>query len=345
MWTEAPDVITRLMLDLLAPAGPRAKLTVLIFHRVLAEPDPLLPQEPDVEGFRAQMRWVAAWFNVLALQEAVERLVQRSLPARALAITFDDGYGDNRRLAFPVLRELGLPATFFIASGFIGTGMMWNDMVIETIRSLAGSRIDLRAAGLGDFPIDSPENKRRTIAAVLAALKYLPAQQRSDAVDRIAERSPIPLRKDLMMSETEVRELVAGGMSIGAHTVTHPILARLPEREARREIAEGKSILEGIVGEPVTLFAYPNGKPGRDYGAQHVAMIKSLGFHAAVSTAWGAARAGCDICQIPRFTPWDTAQWKYGLRLLRNLTGPAAETVISDGDLESGEKAPHALGG
>jgi peptidoglycan/xylan/chitin deacetylase (PgdA/CDA1 family) len=297
---------------------------VLIFHRVLAQPDPLLPEEPDVQGFRAQMRWVSSWFNVIALGEAVERFERRALPARALAITFDDGYGDNRRLAFPVLRELGLTATFFVASGFIGRGRMWNDTVIETLRAVDGPKLDLRTIGLGEFPVDSLESRRTAIAAILAALKHLPPQERASAVERIAERCPTPLPANLMMSEGELRDLKRGGMTIGAHTVTHPILARLSEPDARSEIASGKSVLEDIVGEPVTLFAYPNGKPGRDYGPAHVAMVKDLGFRAAVSTVWGAAGAGSDLYQIPRFTPWDRSRWRYGLRLMRNLAGPAA---------------------
>ena len=67
------------------------------------------------------------------------------------------------------------------------------------------------------------------------------------------------------------------------------------------------------------LFAYPNGKPQRDYYAEHAALARERGFDAAVSAAWGAARAGDDLYQIPRFTPWDQADWRFGLRMARNL--------------------------
>jgi peptidoglycan/xylan/chitin deacetylase (PgdA/CDA1 family) len=108
------------------------------------------------------------------------------------------------------------------------------------------------------------------------------------------------------------------GMSIGAHTVTHPILANLDDNTARGEILESKVYLERLLREPVNLFAYPNGKPTRDYTATHVDMIQNLGFEAAVSTAAGVAHLGCDLFQIPRFTPWDRTQLRFGLRLARN---------------------------
>ena len=108
-------------------------------------------------------------------------------------------------------------------------------------------------------------------------------------------------------------------MTIGAHTVSHPILSRVSEDKARAEMAESKERLEAIIGRKVALFAYPNGKPGTDYTGVHVRLAREAGFEAACSTGWGAATTGCDIYQIPRFTPWDRAGWRYALRLARNL--------------------------
>ena len=107
-------------------------------------------------------------------------------------------------------------------------------------------------------------------------------------------------------------------MEIGGHTVTHPILARLPSSAARTEIVQGREQLESLLGAPVTLFAYPNGKPGQDYLPEHVAMVRELGFSAAVATAWGAASATTDAWQLPRFTPWDKTPARFMVRLLWN---------------------------
>jgi len=320
-------MILTTLFGLAAPAGSAARLTVMIFHRVLRQLDPLLPSEPDQREFEARMRAVSAWFNVLPLDEAVARLQTGALPARPLAISFDDGYADNFEVALPVLRRLGLPATFFVATGFLDGGRMWNDTVIETVRRCGRDGLDLTSLGLGRYPTASNEDKRNVIDTLLSELRYHEDAQREEFVAAIGRMAATPLPHDLMMSSGQVRTLSAVGMGIGAHTVSHPILSQLDDGRARAEIAQSKERLEYIVGAPVRLFAYPNGKPKVDYRAEHVAMVKEFGFSAAVSTAWGVARVGCDIYQIPRFTPWDRHRWKYGLRLARNLARSSYRTA------------------
>src|SRR5262245_15768822 len=125
----------RLPLSVLSPGGSAGRLTILIFHRVLPAHDPLNQDEPDAQEFEQRMQWVRSWFTVLPLAEAAQRRAAGTLPARALSITFDDGYADNCTIAAPILNRLGLNATFFIATGFIGGGCMWNDRVIEAVRA------------------------------------------------------------------------------------------------------------------------------------------------------------------------------------------------------------------
>lgn len=303
---------------LASPAGPRAGLSSLIFHRVLPEPDLLFPTEVDSRQFDAIMGWVKQWFNVLPLHEAVERLKHGNLPAAAAAITFDDGYADNYDIALPILRRHGLTATFFIATGFLDGGRMFNDTVIEAIRSAPPAQIDLTAIGLGRHTVDTIAARRATINALLPQIKYQDSAQRAETVAAVAEACGVELPTVLMMTTPQLRALHAAGMGIGAHTVNHPILARLDTVNAHREIAESKAHLEAVLGEPIRLFAYPNGKPGDDYLPEHAAMVKKLGFDAAVSTAWGAARVETDRYQLPRFTPWERQKWRFGLSLLRN---------------------------
>jgi peptidoglycan/xylan/chitin deacetylase (PgdA/CDA1 family) len=120
------------------------------------------------------------------------------------------------------------------------------------------------------------------------------------------------------MSSRQVKLLHDSGMTIGAHTVNHPILAAIDDALARREICEGKSRLEEIIGERISLFAYPNGRPHRDYSAQHVAMARAAGFSAAVTTSWAMARPDGDPFQLPRFTPWQRSRTGFALELIRN---------------------------
>lgn len=321
------DSPLRHLLSRLSPAGDQARLSVVIFHRVLAVRDPLFPEELDRQGFDAACAWLAAWFNVLPLDEAVVRLQAGSLPDRALAITFDDGYADNHDIALPVLQAHGLCATFFIATGFLDGGRMWNDTVVESMRGCLARTLmvgDLGLPGIDALQLDTPASRRAAIDSLLGAIKYLPPDQRQAAVERVAERANTTLPTTLMMTSAQVKALADAGMQIGAHTVSHPILACLDDASALKQMQHSKSALEDLLGQPVRSFAYPNGRPGRDYLPRDAQLAHRAGFELAVSTAHGAARAGDDVFQLPRFTPWDRQRWAFGARMVQNLYNATA---------------------
>ena len=111
--------------------GPLSScLSILIYHRVVAQPDPLFPDVVTAEEFDLQMAALTRWFTVLPLGRAVERLRNGTLPVRAACVTFDDGYADNALSALPILLKHGVKATFFVATRFLDGGSMWNDTVI-----------------------------------------------------------------------------------------------------------------------------------------------------------------------------------------------------------------------
>lgn len=315
--TAAGPVI-RTLASVASPGGPRARLSILIFHRVLPEADPLRPGEVTRHEFHQRVAFMKRHFRMLPLSEAVDRLTARSLPARAAAITFDDGYRDNAEVALPVLQELGVPATFFIATAFLDGGMMWNDRVIEAVRHAADGVLDLEADGLGRHPIRSDADRMGASRAILSALKYRPLSEREERSRVLYAKLAGEAGEPLMMSSDQVRGLHDAGMEIGGHTARHPILARLDDRQAREEIGSGKEALEALLREPIHLFAYPNGRPDRDYGQREVDLVRSAGFAAAVTTSAGSADASADRFQLPRFTPWDRALWRFGARLIAN---------------------------
>jgi len=293
-------------------------LTILIYHRVLPAPDPLFPDVRDASGFADQVRAAARIFDVLPLCEAVERLRDGTLPHLAAAITFDDGYADNAEVAMPVLHRLGVPATFFVATGFLNGGCMWNDRVIEAVRQAPGPTLDLNDLGLGTHEVATIELRRRAIDVLLERIKYFPMEERQKTVDALASLLGASMPQ-LMMTDDQVRALHRGGMEIGGHTAFHPILTVLDPARAREEIVGGKRALERIVGQPIRVFAYPNGRPQRDYAGAHVDMVREAGFEFAVSTATGVATRGSDRYQLPRFAPWPRSRWRLGIELLRNL--------------------------
>jgi peptidoglycan/xylan/chitin deacetylase (PgdA/CDA1 family) len=297
----------------------RGRLSILMFHRVLPRGDMLFPGEPVEADFDALMVHVKSRFNVLPLQDAVRRLRDGTLPARALSITFDDGYADNLSIAAPILRRHALHATVFIATGYLDKGCMWNDRVIEAFRSTRRQKLNLEQYGLGTHALDTLEQRRAAIDRVLGQIKYLPFADREQRAQDIMNAAAVPAPATPMLTRASVRALVDCGLDIGGHTVRHPILANTSSDDAWREIAECKRELEALVDGPVILFAYPNGKPGRDYTAEHVRMVREAGFIAAVTTADGAGSSESDVYQLPRFTPWTRRPVKFDLLMLRNL--------------------------
>lgn len=307
------------LFQLRAPAGPRAPLSVLIFHRVLPEPDSLFPLAMHARQFDAVCSWLARWFNVLALDEAVNRLKVGTLPARAACVTFDDGYADNLQVALPILLRHGLSATCFVATGFLDGGRMWNDTVIEAVRGCKRPVLDLSDLGLGSLAAGTSAQKRCTAETLISAVKYRPSDERDALSEAISRLAQVALPKALMLTTPQVKAWRQAGMLVGAHTVSHPILAKLGPTEATQEIAQSKHRLEHLLDEPVGLFAYPNGKLGEDYTAHHVDQVRRLGFEAAVSTQAGTSQMGSDVFQLPRFTPWQPGKLRFAAGLLANM--------------------------
>jgi peptidoglycan/xylan/chitin deacetylase (PgdA/CDA1 family) len=310
-------MIIKGFLNALSPPGTGARLSILIFHRVVPTQDLIFPGEMYARRFDEVCASIKSWFNVLPLDLAVSHLKSGSLPARAACITFDDGYADNHDVAMPILLRHGLPATFFISTGFLNGGRMWNDTVIEAVRLSRASSLDL--GELGSHAIFSPSEKSVAIKAIIAKIKYLPIPERLETAQTIADEAQVNPPNNLMMTSAQVKTLRGAGMQIGAHTLTHPILASLDDSDARTEIRGSKEFLENLLEERIGLFAYPNGKPGQDYLESHVTMVKDLGFDAAVSTRPGVSSLESDVFQLARFTPWDHSTLRFGIRLVGNL--------------------------
>lgn len=219
----------------------------------MPQPDPLFPDEIDAARFDAILGWLRSWFNVLPLDEAAQRLKDGSLPARAAALSFDDGYADNHDIALPLLQKHGLPCSFFIATGFLDGGRMWNDTLIESIRLSTKPLLDLRGLedcrgdDLGRHALGDVASRRAALKRLIERVKYLAPASRLACVAAIAERAEVHPPDDLMMSSEQVRGLRRAGMQIGAHTVNHPILATLDASEAADEMARSVAMMLSLI--------------------------------------------------------------------------------------------------
>jgi peptidoglycan/xylan/chitin deacetylase (PgdA/CDA1 family) len=301
-----------------ALSGHRAnnKLLVLTYHRVLADYDPVI-DEVDAVQFTRQMETLAEYFNVVSLENGLEQMRAGTLPASSVCITFDDGYRDNYDVAFPILSALDLPAAFFIATGYLGDGMMWNDVVRQAIKNTSLKELDLQEFSLGKELIDTEQKKFQLIEKLLGHIKYNKVDRRIELVNRLREIAQTDIEERLMMTEREVKELSSAGMEIGGHTVNHPILTCADEDEVRHEIVQGKMFLEELLDKKLKFFAYPNGQAGKDYNEQHMRLVEEAGFNAALTTNNGVIDKDSSMFNLPRISIDHTTKFKFGVSLAR----------------------------
>lgn len=292
---------------LLSPAGRRGRLTVFCYHQVLEEKDLMRRSEPTLEEFKGDLRTIASLFTVLPLSDAVRRLKRNELPSRAAAITFDDGYLNNHDVAADALEEYGLPATFYIATGKIEMGVMWNDVVIEAIARCSRSRLEHDFEGCG-HSLETMDERRSRVNEIIESLKYRELDERREIAESFYRANVEGALPVLMMTPDDIRDLARRGFDIGGHTVRHPILATLSEEDAVREIVQCRDWLEAVTGERPENFAYPNGVPGRDFTDRDASLVRDAGFKSAVSTEWAVATRKSDVFRIPRVGPW----WRQG---------------------------------
>ena len=274
---------------------------VLLYHRIAGPRRD--PQLLDVSGrnFDEHLAILARTTTPLPLDEF--ELLRRAgrLPARAVAVTFDDGYADNLHAAAPALVRHGIPATVFITTGMIGSEreFWWDDV----------ERIVFDAT----LPADDPAARQRDYGALVAALHPLPTAAREARVAALRASASVPEKgrqSHRALSLDELRALAAQpGISVGAHTMTHPSLARLAVGEQSREMTGSAGWLEQAIGAPVRSMAYPFGTPN-DVSADTVRAASAV-FAYAMATDAGAAWRWSRRWRLPRATvrDWDAASF------------------------------------
>lgn len=306
------------LLSTLSPSGESARLPILTFHRVPIEEDWMFPGEATAARFEQICRWLRGWFKVLPLDTALTRLMNGDLPAGACAITFDDGYADNHDVALPILQKLGLTATFFIATGYSDGGCMWNDIVLDALRRTFRDEVDLSeilAMPEARLALRTRDDRRMAAHRIIDGIKYEADERRMACALRCAAALGVQPGRNLMMTPQQVQAMARGGMSLGAHTVRHPILKDLPVDRVRAELKQSRAELESLIQTRIGLFAYPNGRPDVDYDVTTVAVVRDLGFDAAVTTSQGVATRASDRYQVPRIMPWAPDRWRFAWQL------------------------------
>ncbi len=248
------------------------------------------------EDFDQQVAFLAKNFDVVGLNDLDEVLRRRR--GRFVLITFDDGYQDNYSAAIPILKSHNVPATFFIATGFIDRPRApWWDELAWMIRTTEKKSLQSSRWLTSPIEFDEP-NRERAFGKLLAIYKGLGPESTDDYLDDLANtlntgRCPSSAAADMWMTWDMIRELRDHGMSIGGHTVNHPILANLPSDQQDWEIGECRRRLSAELRQTITSFSYPNGTRSSFNEFTRTA-LKQFGYRHAFTFLGGYARPGFD---------------------------------------------------
>ncbi len=306
----AKDLTARILcaagVPTLARRQMRGRLAILNFHGVETKPlSPPCHYVIDTATLRRELEFVRGHFQVLPLEEALERLRAGTLPDHAAALTFDDGTRNLATHAAPALRDLGLPAAFFLATGPMGTGeALWPDRLWLAFARAKVSEIDLTAIGHGTRSLRSAADRGAACGAAVGHLKELSDGQRMAQVESIV--ATLGAEFDAyggpfqMLCWDEARALASeGSVTLHPHTVTHPILSRCPDQKVEYEISESCSTLDRETGHAPAIFAYPNGRRA-DFDERAKAALRRNGIRWALSTTRGLAHRDSDPLALPR---------------------------------------------
>lgn len=292
-----------------------AKLPILVYHRAVPAGQVTFLPALDSAIFERHVVWLKRHFVPLTLAVAGELSQQGDLPANAIVITVDDGYVDCYAQIFPILRRHGVPATFFIATGGIDQGQLWDERIAQLV---IDSPVDVSEREiLGDvFKLSTYGERLIASRQLIERLKYLPLQERADGIRHIEAVTGQPAQVQQFLSAEQIRHMAESGMEFGAHTINHPILKLEDDGVARHEIVAGKRDLESILQADVASFAYPNGRFGKDFDRSHIEMVSEAGFRYAVSTdVDGCGDVLLEPLCLGRQTAWSTSESRFLLGL------------------------------
>ncbi|MEZ5942814.1 MAG: polysaccharide deacetylase family protein [Planctomycetaceae bacterium] len=288
--------------------GPWSGLQVLNYHRIGVPSSPLADHgvySATQEEFAAQLAFLSREFDVIRLDQVNDILTGKR--KRGVLLTFDDGYRDNYELAFPVLKEYGLSAVFFLTTGFLDNGTLaWWDELAWTVRTSPLPTIPENRWTGAAIAFDEP-NRERAIRRLLGIHKQLPWKETPAFRQELRELLKVELPTsdqlaDVWMTWDMVREMHAGGMEFGGHTVTHPVLANLPVAEQREEIVQSKQRIETEIGSPIQAFSYPVGQHD-SFTAETEELLKEVGYRFGFSFMAGIGKAHtADWLSLPRYS-------------------------------------------
>jgi peptidoglycan/xylan/chitin deacetylase (PgdA/CDA1 family) len=249
-----------------------------------------------IKDFKKELPYFKKVFEILSIDELVRNIKSGTgFHKPSLAITFDDGYLDNYTLAYPILKKYGVPATIYITTSLIGTAeRTWPDEIENALMTTKRDHIRIPALfGVHDhIKIKTREEKEQANMRITDILKEQTDNQRELLIKEIMQTLKVNSKSAenqnarMMLNWDEIKEMIDGGITMGGHSHTHPILAQMPVDKAKEEIYYSKKIMEENFGIAVKHFAFPNGRK-EDFSDELVEYCREIGYESVASVIHG----------------------------------------------------------
>ena len=279
----------------------RAKYVILGYHSVGLTGVPVYSRLAQ-DTFAKQMHYIRNHYRVLSLCQLMRELADPNARGQGVIVTFDDGYRSTYMEAFPVLRHYNIPATVYLIAGAVEhDALPWYDRIFLGFQQIPHSSITLILDVPRTFSLQDGRTRVWAATEVVSYLRTVDDQKRLqwcaefDSISRLQESD----LRGWMMTWEQIRTMQRAGICFGAHTMTHPVIGRLPIEALRAELLESKRLIEARLAFPIEHFAFPFGQP-KDCGDRAFSILPNVGYRSAVTTVRGVNTDSQDRFQLRR---------------------------------------------
>lgn len=298
-------------------------LRVLTYHRV-DDPENRPHLDPGLLSatpgdFEQQMAYLAVNYDVVSMPELLEIIDKRTpLPPRAVMVTFDDAYCDFEEHVWPIARKFRVPVSLFVATAYPGhpERLFWWDRLYHAVRNASGENV--LETPVGVYPLSTFDDRVGAFKAIKGHVKSRPHAEAMSIVDHVCNQLDVVGVENCVLDWESLRKLARDGVTLGAHTRTHPLMNQISLEEAHEELIGSIRDLNQRIGEVQPIFAYPGG----GINDEVIKILRREGVCAAFTTMRG-------INNMVRVDPLQLRRINIGgrttLQLLRAQMLPLAE--------------------
>lgn len=293
-----------------------SKYTILMYHKVGGQKNDFIPAL-NTSYFEKQINYLRKQYKITTLED----ILTNSDKKEKLIITFDDGYKCIYKHAYPILRNYNVPATVFLTVDSIERNLpIWSDLLSHYFYTTAVKSFNLNIGGINmSFDLTNNEKKWHSLTQMKIMFKTISNEERLNLIEELKLILEVNTNFNGnldMLSWQEIKEMAENNITFGGHTMTHPILSKIPVEKVRFEVTESKKAIERHLGRAILSFAYPNGEIG-DFDEDIKNILKAAGYKLACTTIFGKNDKNSDPFELKRIYASGNNLLKFAFRLWR----------------------------